>query len=117
MKYLFLSLFMMGCATTHPNIEMQRALDSCLEAVYNNCEGLWEYASMLERENARLRKHINQTEAETEDNYIADLWEPSWVFDCLERGISPENCNPPQSQAFCPAHYRIMVTHDDIEAR
>ena len=108
---------MMGCATTHPDIEMQRALDSCLEAVYNNCEGLWEYASMLERENARLRRHLDQTSANNEENEIADLWEPSWVFDCLEQGIAPENCNPPQLQEFCPAHYRIMVTHDDTQAR
>ena len=113
MKYFILCLFMASCATT----DVRQALDECLEDIYSNCKGLYEYSSILERENARLRKHINQTEADAEDNYIADLWEPNWVFDCLEQGVSPENCEPPQHREFCPAHYRIMVSHDDTQAR
>ena len=40
---------------------------------------------------------------------IVDLWEPDWLFDCLEEGIPGEECNPPSEKKFCPAHYRVMT--------
>ena len=40
---------------------------------------------------------------------IADLWEPNWLFDCLESGTPEEKCEPPLKQEYCPAHYRLMV--------
>lgn len=48
---------------------------------------------------------------------IVDLWEPSWLFDCLERGTPEEKCRPPHEQEFCPVHHRIMVTDNEFETR
>jgi hypothetical protein len=48
---------------------------------------------------------------------IADLWEPNWLFDCLERGTPEEKCEPPSEQEFCPVHRRIMVANDEFENR
>mgnify|MGYP003148946115 CR=1 FL=1 len=47
---------------------------------------------------------------------IADLWEPNWLFDCLEQGTLEERCEPPD-QEFCPAHHRKMIVDDELETR
>jgi len=39
-----------------PPSEERKALDECIEEVSNNCKGLFNYASMLEDENARLNR-------------------------------------------------------------
>ena len=40
---------------------------------------------------------------------IVDLWEPDWLFDCLEQGIPGEECSPPLEEEFCSAHDRVMI--------
>ena len=36
--------------------DMKLALNECIEDIQNNCRGLYDYAVMLEEENARLNR-------------------------------------------------------------
>tara|TARA_B100000161_G_C33549501_1_gene414675 strand:+ start:880 stop:1116 length:237 start_codon:yes stop_codon:yes gene_type:complete len=38
--------------------EKEKAFEECLEAVQNKCASVIEYATMLEKENAKLNRHL-----------------------------------------------------------
>jgi len=50
-------LFFMGKNTS--DADMKEALESCIQEVSSECMGLYEYATTLETENARLNKALN----------------------------------------------------------
>ena len=59
-KVLTVSLFLTTLLLTYNSYEKKRALDSCINDVTEKCSGLFEYASVLEEENARLNNLIRE---------------------------------------------------------
>ena len=49
-------LFFLGKNTS--DADMKEALESCIQEVSSKCMGLYEYATTLETENARLNKAL-----------------------------------------------------------
>ncbi len=62
-KVLTVSLFLITILLTYNSYEKKRALDSCINDVTEKCSGLFEYASELEEENARLNNLIRDCRA------------------------------------------------------
>ena len=58
-------LQIMTFRTKYDKVEVQKALESCLEEVESNCKGLWEYASTLERENSKLSYDLKECQNES----------------------------------------------------
>ncbi len=50
-------IFFLGKNTSDAG--MKEALESCIQEVSSKCMGLYEYATALEAENARLNKALN----------------------------------------------------------
>ena len=62
---IVLMLQLMTFRTKYDKVEVQKALESCLEEVESNCKGLWEYATTLERENSKLSHDLKACENES----------------------------------------------------
>jgi|10_taG_2_1085330.scaffolds.fasta_scaffold05869_13 hypothetical protein len=115
-KYIIFCLFLTSCATQGNYTDIKLALDECIKEVHSNCEGLYNYASSLEKENARLRGLLPWGKAETESDDIADLWETDEIFDRAEAAEMGCDCDEEDDfipvahkQEVCPAHHRVMI--------
>ena len=58
-------LQIMAFRTKYDKIDVQKALESCLEEVESSCKQLWEYATTLERENSKLVYELKECENES----------------------------------------------------